>query len=213
MNRDKILSKSKSVAALPANLGFVCSGEQERYSIILFNFFDNTRPKLTLDSQGKILLTNKRADRLLSSHILIKGMGGRLAFRSPIVTKQVQNILIDMTQGRYSCTRMISNLDDRWYSFDFELAKIGRQKEIILTVNEDTYYMDCTHDSFAHAFSLTLTEAQVVKNLAMGHCPKEIASQMSISTNTVRAHLRSIYSKTDVRSFNKLLHLVMRLTR
>ena len=54
-------------------------------------------------------------------------------------------------------------------------------------------------------FSLTDTETRILKNMVQGMRPKEIALVQGNSLNTVRAHLRTIYAKMQVRSYNEAL--------
>jgi len=57
-----------------------------------------------------------------------------------------------------------------------------------------------THQADADAESLTSREAEILNSLAKGYRNKEIADVLGITTDTVRAHLRSIYEKLHVGS-------------
>jgi DNA-binding NarL/FixJ family response regulator len=52
---------------------------------------------------------------------------------------------------------------------------------------------------------LSQGEDRILQQLAKGYSNKEIATHLSISINTVRAHLRSIYEKLHVRSRTEAL--------
>lgn len=52
----------------------------------------------------------------------------------------------------------------------------------------------------SHVEGLTEREEQVLAHLAKGHSYKEIADLLSISFETVRTHIRSIYEKLHVHS-------------
>ena len=59
-------------------------------------------------------------------------------------------------------------------------------------------------------FALTPTEALVAGGLALGQRTADIAAGLGIQTNTVQAHLKSIYGKTGCRHQAALLSLVLR---
>lgn len=65
----------------------------------------------------------------------------------------------------------------------------------------------------AEAFGLTPTESSVLSALVQGHAPKEIGRRLSISTATVRTHLRSIFAKLDVHGISGTLRLAVRLVQ
>lgn len=46
----------------------------------------------------------------------------------------------------------------------------------------------------------TLRELEVLGLVATGHSNQEIAEQMVVSINTVRAHLRNLYAKLNARN-------------
>jgi non-specific serine/threonine protein kinase len=48
--------------------------------------------------------------------------------------------------------------------------------------------------------NLTVTEAQVLRLLAMGHTTKEIAAELVVAISTVDRHLTHIYQKLGVRN-------------
>jgi DNA-binding NarL/FixJ family response regulator len=58
---------------------------------------------------------------------------------------------------------------------------------------------------------LTKTERLVVHNLVKGLTYQEIADQMDVSINSVRHHVKNIYSKLQVQSRNKLIDKVKHL--
>ncbi len=66
-------------------------------------------------------------------------------------------------------------------------------------------------DILASLFGLTPAEGSVAQCAARAHSPTEIAELLGMSRNTVKSHLKSIYSKLDVHSQAELvLRLVAR---
>jgi DNA-binding CsgD family transcriptional regulator len=58
-------------------------------------------------------------------------------------------------------------------------------------------------------YALTVQEARVATQVAEGHTVKEIAATLGVTVFTVRAHLRSIFLKTDVNRQAALVRVVL----
>ncbi len=59
-------------------------------------------------------------------------------------------------------------------------------------------------------FSLTPAEARLAVRLASGEALEDIAQQTSASIETVRTHLKRIFSKTGTRRQGELISLILR---
>lgn len=59
---------------------------------------------------------------------------------------------------------------------------------------------------------LTPTEARVAARLGAGHSPQEIADEYAVSLNTVRFHVRNVYSKLDLQRAGQLSRMVHALS-
>jgi len=64
--------------------------------------------------------------------------------------------------------------------------------------------LDLTRD----LFGFTAAEARLAAGLARGHLLNELEAELGISHNTARAHLRSIFAKTDVSRQSQLVYLL-----
>lgn len=58
-------------------------------------------------------------------------------------------------------------------------------------------------------YHLTLSEATIAILLSEGNTMDEVAEELDIKKNTVRAHLRSIFAKTGVTQQSMLVSLVL----
>jgi DNA-binding CsgD family transcriptional regulator len=58
-------------------------------------------------------------------------------------------------------------------------------------------------------FGLTRVEARLAARLANGQSVEEIANEFSVSLNTARTHLKSIFNKTGVRRQSELVALLL----
>jgi PAS domain S-box-containing protein len=61
----------------------------------------------------------------------------------------------------------------------------------------------------AKLFGLTFAEARVVVELVKGKRPQEVADDLGVSLNTVRNHLKQIFSKTNTGRQSELISLVL----
>ena len=69
----------------------------------------------------------------------------------------------------------------------------------ILTFKAEVNLARQAFEALAVAFLLTKGEEDVLYYLMTGQVPKEIASTLNVSEHTIRAHLRVIYAKMDVK--------------
>ncbi len=63
-------------------------------------------------------------------------------------------------------------------------------------------------DVLAELYGLTRAQAAVARKLYAGCTVEETAAQLRLSLNTVRTHLKQIFSKCEVQSQAELLHLL-----
>ena len=49
-------------------------------------------------------------------------------------------------------------------------------------------------------FKYTLTELEIIKQVALGHSNKEISKILFISVSTVKTHLENIYYKSGIKN-------------
>ena len=179
---------------------------------ILRHFQSDPKAKFILTAFGDILTANQAAQDVLQSQILHRDPSGKLSFGSKDADTRAKQIFADMRLNRTSCERLIKRQsDERWAVLEFTAHNFDDEKEVLLTVSQPRRCSDSALNALSKAFQFTITEAEVVRHMARAKCPKEISIEMDISTNTVRAHLRSIYAKTGMRGYNRSLRLILEL--
>ena len=179
---------------------------------LAFHFVHDPVPKFILNTAGIVLNINNAAARLLDDGIVGSAALGGLDYGSMDNNDGAKAILHSFCQGRSHYKRLIKRTaDDSWVVFEFLKIETDYHAEVLLTVQEDKSDMGEELMAISKAFDLTITESEVVQRMAKAYCPKEIGNEMDISVNTVRAHLRSIYSKIGVRGYNKALRLILQL--
>jgi DNA-binding CsgD family transcriptional regulator len=63
-----------------------------------------------------------------------------------------------------------------------------------------------THEVLLEIYGLTRAQADVARQLYAGLSVEETAAELRLSLNTVRTHLKQIFSKCNVQSQAELLH-------
>jgi DNA-binding NarL/FixJ family response regulator len=78
------------------------------------------------------------------------------------------------------------------------------------TVNyepETTDVMSHT-EKFYKKYNISDREVEIIEALVVGKTNKEIASELFISINTVKTHIKNIYRKLEVKNRVRLLHKI-----
>ncbi|QHL90524.1 hypothetical protein GVO57_06300 [Sphingomonas changnyeongensis] len=94
---------------------------------------------------------------------------------------------------------------DQQVSVLFNLARA------IVFVRECRVWSNRVSESLREAFGLTEKESRVAILSGQGKNPREIASEMGISYETVRSHLKSIFAKMGVKRQAEVAFLVARM--
>jgi DNA-binding CsgD family transcriptional regulator len=130
-------------------------------------------------------------------------LSARLAFDSALAT---------IASGRTDRVSTILRCDDGFWR-RITIMRCGETRaEAVFIVLHGADAANPDIASLAAAFGLTPTEARILAFLSRGASAKVIAAQLGISPHTVRAHLRSLYGKTEVRGLCDLVRESTRLT-
>ncbi|WP_380876562.1 LuxR family transcriptional regulator [Sphingomonas sp. DBB INV C78] len=84
----------------------------------------------------------------------------------------------------------------------------GSAPALALYLGDPERQMQVNAEALRELFNLTPTEAAISACVANGLSVQESAERLGIASNTVRAHLRSIFAKTGVARQSQLVHLV-----
>jgi DNA-binding CsgD family transcriptional regulator len=60
-----------------------------------------------------------------------------------------------------------------------------------------------------HSFGLTAREATIATLICLGYGPSQLAKRLSLSTNTVRSHLKRVFFKTQTHRQADLVRLLL----
>jgi DNA-binding CsgD family transcriptional regulator len=84
-----------------------------------------------------------------------------------------------------------------------------RQSSAVLTIIDRDTFRAQQVTNFRQTFNLTKSEAEVAVALSRGHDIDEIADMRRVSIGTLRAQLRSIFTKTNTRRQSELMVLIL----
>jgi DNA-binding CsgD family transcriptional regulator len=175
-----------------------------------------------INANGLIATTNEEANRIFSdSGLIFVNRKGRLQCRNQAATDQLEQLLADTLSvapgtdnpvvvlrepGHEPVYFHVSHLRD-------SSAELGEPLEgalvSIVDMSKATSYDTLR---FSAIYSLTPAEADVSKHLIEGLSSNEIAEIRSVSADTIRSQIKSIYSKTQVNDRIALVRLVLKTT-
>lgn len=166
-------------------------------------------PRFVLNGDGRIIRANTRGRDLISSGVI--GVGGMLlcsAHRDRARLDVILHRLADHLDldGRV----LLRGQDDAWCMLEL-FAPPELPGHIFATMRRATELAPEKIEPLKTVFGLTKAETNVLTHLTIGDAPKDIGRKLSMSTHTVRAHLRAIFMKMGVKGINGTLRLTCQL--
>lgn len=173
------------------------------------------RGVVLIDALGRIVDANTLAVRVLKAGDGIMLRAGRFAFadaelddrlsrmiaqRRPTAVEQPTAIAAQVRRSGGASYRIIvspvpADADEREVAFFAVIYTPNEQREISVAVLRDLY-------------DLTPAQARVARSLYAGRSVEETAAALDLSLNTVRTHLKQIFTRCEVQSQAELLHLL-----
>lgn len=186
------------------------------------NIYDSAVEQLSigsimLDSAGKVIRCNQIARRLLDEQDGIRLLNNRLVFddgcldrgfrdflrgRDAQASSRVSFLQAERTSGKPPLCIMTRRLAPQRH------MPIGSCPAYAVFITAPEQQASFTGDAVARVMHLTPMEAEIVASLANGLSLPQIAEVFGISQNTVRAHLRSVFSKVGVSRQSQLVQRV-----
>ncbi|GAB3628795.1 helix-turn-helix transcriptional regulator [Pandoraea terrae] len=177
---------------------------------------------LILDENGKILQTNAPADELLQARDGLRLADNALAAVYPRDDRELQRLVKGALCGHAKPGRAVveamsvmrpsgkRNLGVVVRSVPMgEWSEGKRRPAVAVFVRDPDSQPQATHEVVRQMFGLTPAEAALAMELAKGLSLEEAAVALNVRTNTVRAHLRSIFSKTGVARQSELVRVLL----
>jgi DNA-binding CsgD family transcriptional regulator len=89
------------------------------------------------------------------------------------------------------------------------LSPFGRSHAVTIAFADPERAPEADADLLARLYGLTAREAAVAALLLQGRSPSEVASELAMTENTVRTHIRHVFDKTGVERLADLVRLLM----
>ncbi len=181
---------------------------------------------ILLDRSAQVIRANKAAELLSSDAGPLRLHKAEIATFYPSFSRRLDELVQSALRGAPAATMSIPHPDDgrlvtlfvssvRSRDIDRFAALDMRDAAAMIFVFDPAGPADVPLTWLMDAYRLTLAEARVALHAALGRSVAEIGTQLNISSNTVKSHLRRIFFKTGVRGQAEFASLVapLRLMR
>lgn len=172
-----------------------------------------------LSEEGRIENSNSSMDDLLRGESVLRVEQGRLTSGSSVRLQEFPNLVHRTRKSGVSGCISYSDACGEHHgsivaypapmTFDWEGK---RENKIVLLVTDNSRHKGALAERLRKDYGLTRAESRVASLLMDGKTSRHIATEFKVQTNSVRAHLKAIYSKTGTHSQVELLNLLQRET-
>jgi DNA-binding CsgD family transcriptional regulator len=175
-----------------------------------------------IDAGGRILKSSPIADRTMAARDGLVAQGGRLRATGSTDDRTLQTVIRGAADAALaglppSPRGVTLSRDDNDRGLGVVVQSIGRDPRawtgrplrIAVYIRDPDTTAEIEGELVRQLFDLTPAEAVVAQRLASGLSLEDAASSLSISRNTARAHLRSIFSKSGITRQTELVRLML----
>ena len=177
---------------------------------------------LVVDRFGRIHYTNGSGENLLKEHDGLVSRGGKLFATSSEADAELQSAILrscvaNAGGGQEARKAVALPRRESRPSLLATLASINDHSDLrattqgillsVLFVSDPTQKYESDEETLQRLFGLTAAEAKVMTAIMNGQSPREIAEDQKKSYETVRTHLKQVFSKTGTKSQADLIRL------
>ena len=177
---------------------------------------------ITLDKNGGIIQTNATAERFISEGDGFKEAQNKIKLNNSTEQESLvrfigEAISIIKQQGRAPINALAVSRDSGKSSYQMMVKPMPvdfhNESDVTpyltLLVQDPEKNLEISVRTLMNLYQLTMSEATIAILLAEGHTTDEVAGELDIKKNTVRAHLRSMFVKMGVTQQSMLVSLVL----
>lgn len=180
---------------------------------------------ILIDEMHGVAYCNPSAAATLRENDGLSMSDGKLVAADPEQNAQLEGALADAARSRPSLGKVsmgpmtvsrVSGQSAYRVSIVPLLAPgafpVGRHRiAAIAFIADSSPRMDTGVSILSDIYGLTAAEAKLVRKLAAGQSPKQIAKSLSLSVNTVRSQLSAVFGKTGTHRQPQLIRLIVTL--
>jgi DNA-binding CsgD family transcriptional regulator len=173
------------------------------------------RGVVLLDAQGHIVDANSHALHVIRACSGIRLRAGRLAFTDPELNERMQLAIASRgspqrSNGAVLAARVRCRGSDPYRIVVRPVPPDADERKVAFFVL--LYAPNGLHgisvEVLRQVYGLTPAQSAVARSLFAGRNVEETANELDLSLNTVRTHLKQIFTKCEVNSQAELLHLL-----
>jgi DNA-binding CsgD family transcriptional regulator len=170
------------------------------------------RGVVLLDSVGRVLDTNHLAQRILANSSGLFVRNSRLCFADAGLHERFDRLLRANSRvgsgaaALAVCIKREGAAPHRVLISLFQPTGEGASVKFVALIYAPDEQREISLDVLVQLYGLTRAQADVARKLYAGYSVEETADALDLSLNTVRSHLKQIFSKCEVQSQAELLH-------
>lgn len=175
-----------------------------------------------LDPEGRPVMSNPSADRILTLRERLGVRDGRLYATRPRDDRMLQDAIVralgNLASRRFHLAErffFVGGEEDRVLDFCVKplpsgtAGSGGDDSALVVLVANAEGISDYPVDNVRHLYSLTGVEADLLRLLVGGATIAEAAERRGVTLNTARSQLKALFEKTNTKSQAALIQLVL----
>ncbi|HEX9206617.1 MAG TPA: helix-turn-helix transcriptional regulator [Steroidobacteraceae bacterium] len=170
------------------------------------------RGVVLLDAAGCVIDANNLAQRVLANSSGLAVRNGRLCFADAVLEERFDRLLRANARAGNGGTALAACITRQGATPHRVLISLAqpngdpRHVKFVALIFAPDEQREISLDVLRQLYGLTRAQADVARQLYAGHSVEETADALDLSLNTVRSHLKQIFSKCEVQSQAELLH-------
>jgi len=173
------------------------------------------RGVLIMDSRGGVIDSNPLAVQVLQDCEGINLRSGRLSFTDPAIDKRMLQAIAKYRAGNdyghpVIAARVRCSCSEPYRILVVPVAPGGEGRDIAFfaLIFGSNGQHEISTEVLRQVYGLTRAQAEVARSLFAGRSVEDTALALNLSLNTIRTHLKHIFTKCEVSSQAELLHML-----